>query len=71
MYVEGTYLGYKIVVTRKGAQKAIADVYGGNGLVRVMCDVDAISGINTGDKIKWAVETNNLVFSSSPPAVVK
>lgn len=71
MYVEGTYLGFKVVVTRKGAQKAIVDVYGGNGLVRVMCDVDAISGINTGDKIKWLVETNNLVFATASPTVVK
>lgn len=70
MRVEGTLMGYKVVITKQGKEKAIADVYS-NGLVRVMCDVDLIKSFDPGGKISWEVETNNLVFASKAPAPIK
>lgn len=71
MVVEGVYLGYKVVMLKSGKEKAIFDVYGDCGLVRIMGDVSLFQSFARGDKVRLQVETNNLVFASSAPVGVK
>jgi len=71
MFVEGQYLGQKVVMTKTGKEKAIVDIYTAGGLIRVMGDVGLFVNLARGDFVTCQVETNSLVFASARPEVAK
>lgn len=70
MVLKGIFMGSRKVMTKRGNQMEIYDIYD-NGLVRVMLPADSLqsAGIQVGDSLSLEVRTSSLVFGE--PDTVK
>lgn len=66
MLLEGQFMGTRDFRTKKGVDKAIAEVYTPYGVVRVMGPPGLLAGKKFGDKVSLEVHTNQLVFAEEP-----